>query len=170
MDAQMVSSSVARTDSQTRLGYQVQDSAMTLREGLEEYYGANSGLFDTSQASSTKMGDYLRNHDVTHVVFGTTTVMAGEMLQDMWTFLAVDIPKWEYVFDFLGTDESKAVMQSLKLWETLKVMVMAVPAGLKIWARSRQMVRKWPWKEWEDYLDQPLGEIRREFNIQVLTN
>ncbi len=141
---------------------------MTLREGLDEYYGANSGLFDTGQASSEKLGAYLRNHDVTHIVFGTTTMIADEMLQDMWTLLAVDVAKKEYVFDFLGTDESKVLMQSLKLWETLRVMVMAVPAGLKIWARSREMTRKWPWKDWEGYLDKPLGEIRREFNIRVI--
>ena len=168
MDSQMLTS-LTMPASQVRLRYQAQDCGMTLREGLDEYYGANSGLFDTSQASSEKLGAYLRNHDVTHVVFGTTTVMADEMLQDMWTFLAVDVPKKEYVFDFLGTDESKAVMQSLKPWETLKVMVMAVPAGLKIWARSRRMTKKWPWKEWEGYMDQPLAEIRREFNIQLLT-
>ncbi len=143
---------------------------MTLREGLDEYYGANSGLFDTSQASSEKIGAYLRNHDVTHVVFGTTTVMAEEMLQDLWTLLAVDIPKKDYVFDFFGTDESKALMQSLRPWETLKVMVLAVPAGLRIWSRSRRMTRKWPWSNWEGYLDRPLGEIRREFNIQLLTS
>lgn len=141
---------------------------MTLREGLAEYYAANSGLFDTSQASSEKIGAYLRNHDVTHVVFGTTTVIAGEMLQDLWTFFAVDIPKKEYVFDFLGTDESKVVMQSLKPWETLKVIVSSVPAGLEIWSRSRRMTKKWPWRDWEAHLDRPLGEIRWEFNIRLL--
>lgn len=164
----MLSSAVTETDTPVQLRYPVQDCAMTLREGLDEYYAANSGLFDTSQASNEKIGAYLRNHDVTHVVFGTTTVMADEMLQDMWTLFAVDVPKKTYVFDFLGTDESKVVMQSLKPWETLKVMVMAVPAGLKIWARSRQMTQKWPWKNWEAYLDRPLGEIRQEFNIKLI--
>jgi hypothetical protein len=90
MDCQKLTS-MSLPASQARLSYQAQDCAMTLRQGLAEYYGANSGLFDTSQASSDKLGAYLRNHDVTHVVFGTTTVMADEMLQDMWTFLAVDV-------------------------------------------------------------------------------
>ncbi len=156
------------TVGEVRLAYQEQDAALTLREGLDIYYAANTGLFDTSQASSETLGTYLKNHDVTHVVFGTTTAMADEMLQDMWTFLAVDVSKKAYVFDFLGTDESKVIMKSLKPWETLKVMVMALPAWGKIVVRSRQMTKKWPWTGWEGYLDMPLGEIRRAFNLQVL--
>ena len=37
----------------------------------------------------------------------------------------------------------------------------------KVWLRTRKMTKRWPWTEFESYLDRPLGEIREEFGIEV---
>ncbi|MEM9276824.1 MAG: hypothetical protein AAGA80_28375 [Cyanobacteria bacterium P01_F01_bin.143] len=149
------------------LSYQKQDCALTLREGLDEYYVANSGLFDPKNTSTEILSGYFRNHDVSHVIFGTTTSVSDEALQDMWTFLAVDVTKKEYIFNFIDTDESKQLMQSLDLWETVKAIARMIGMmPLLIW-RSRKMTKKWPWNDWTSYLDRPLSEICNEFNIRV---
>ena len=121
-----------------RLGYQEQDTRLTLREGLAEYYEANPGLVDPSEASTEDLGVYFRSHDVSHVFFGTTTSLLDEALQDAWTFLAIDVTKREYVGDFVKTEEGKRIMTSIPIW-----------------------------RGWESYLDKPLGETRREFGLRV---
>ena len=148
--------------------YQEQNSPLTLRQGLAEYYASNPNLINTDEASTAEIGAYIRNHDVTHVVFGTTTTLADEFLQDMWTFLGVDINKKNYIFDFLPSDESKQLFGSLQLWSTIKAIALTTPLLPKLIWRSRQMSKKWSWQNWEKYLDFPLAEIRQEFNIRVL--
>lgn len=150
-----------------RLGYQEQDTRLTLREGLAEYYEANPGLVDPSEASTEDLGVYLRGHDVSHVFFGTTTSLHDEALQDAWTFLAIDVTKREYVGDFVKTEEGKRIMTSIPIWGGLKatVWLLGVLPAL-IW-RSRKMTKRWPWRGWESYLDEPLGETRREFGLRV---
>ena len=100
--------------------YQEQNSSLTLRQGLAEYYASNPNLFKSNEASSPEIGSFLRNHDACHVVFGTTTALADEFLQDIWTFFAVDITLKKYIFDFIKSDESKQLFKSLKLWESIR--------------------------------------------------
>lgn len=150
--------------------YQEQNSPLTLRQGLAEYYASNPNLINTDEASTAEIGDYIRNHDVTHVVFGTTTTLADEFLQDMWTFLGVDINKKNYIFDFLPSDESKQLFGALKLGESIKAIALTIPLLPKLIWRSRKMNKKWSWQNWQSYLDRPLGEIRQEFNILVLAH
>ncbi|MGK7955251.1 MAG: hypothetical protein AB4063_08320 [Crocosphaera sp.] len=150
------------------LRYQEQNSSLTLRQGLKEYYANNPNLFNIDNASTTEIGSYLRNHDISHVVFGTTTSLADEFLQDIWTFLAIDVNKKNYIFDFIKTDESKQLFQSLQFTESIKAIVTVLPLLPSLILRSLKMVKKWHWQDWESYLDLPLSEIRNEFNILVL--
>lgn len=151
-----------------RLRYQVQESNLTLRQGLEEYFGANPGLVDPAKASTATIGSYLNNHDVSHVVFGTTTSLRDEILQDTWTFLAVDVSAKQYVRDFVKEEEGKQIMEGALKWGAIPGLVRLVWNLPRLFWRSSKMSKKWPWKGWERYLDVPLAEIRREFGIRVL--
>ena len=151
-----------------RLVYQQQDTRLTLREGLAEYYEANPDLVDPRETSTADLGVYFRNHDVSHVLFGTTTSLRDEGLQDMWTFLAIDVTKREYVAEFMGTEEGKQIMRKIPIWGSLKGIVWLIGMTPSLIWRSRRMTKKWPWRGWESYLDEPLGEIRREFRLRVL--
>ncbi len=163
-----LSSTLTSTSEFKSLRYQEQNSPLTLRQGLAEYYSSNPNLINTDEASTAEIGAYIRNHDVTHVVFGTTTTLADEFLQDMWTFLGVDINKKNYIFDFLPSEESKQLFGSLKLGESIKAIALTIPLLPKLIWRSQKMSKKWSWQNWESYLDIPLGEIRQEFKILVL--
>ncbi len=150
-----------------RLGYQEQNARLTLREGLAEYYGANPGLVDPRETSTADLGVYLQSHDVSHVFFGTTTSLRDEALQDMWTFLAIDVTKREYVGDFVKTEEGKQIMTSIRVWGGLKAFVWLLGMIPSLVWRSRRMTKKWPWRGWESYLDEPLGKTREEFGLRV---
>ena len=167
MDATLSRSSSSTSTIQSPR-YQEQDSPLTLRQGLAEYYASNPNLINTDKASTAEIGAYIRNHDATHVVFGTTTTLADEFLQDIWTFLGVDINKKNYIFDFLPSEESKQLFGALKLGESIKTIALTIPLLPKLIWRSYNMTKQWPWQDWESYLDQPLSEIRQEFNILVL--
>jgi hypothetical protein len=39
---------------------------------------------------------------------------------------------------------------------------------MRVVLRSRRLSRKWPWREYGQYLDRRLRDIRAEFDIQVV--
>ncbi len=150
-----------------RLQYQAQESSLTLREGLTEYFEANPGLVDPTTTSTETIGAYLNNHDVSHVVFGTTTSLRDEMLQDTWTFLAIDVSAKQYVRDFVKEEEGKQIMKSIPVWGAITGSVWLLGKLPRLVWRSWRMSKQWPWKAWEPYLNVPLAEIRREFGIRI---
>jgi ubiquinone biosynthesis protein Coq4 len=151
-----------------QLRYQEQDSRLTLEQGLDEYCEANPGRVNPTTTSTAALGSYLANHDVSHVVFGTTTSLRGEILQDTWTFLAVDVSATQYVRDFIKEEEGKQIMADALSWGAIPVLVGLVWNLPRLAWRSSRMHKKWPWKGWEPYLDVPLADIRREFGIRIL--
>ena len=151
-----------------QLAYQTQDTQLTLREGLAEYLASNPDLIDPSTTSTREMGAYFANHDASHVAFGTSTRIADELIQDVWTFFAVDVKYRNYVGDLVKAQEGLEVAKALPFWGTIRGFFHLLRAMPRLLARSFKMPKKWPWTGWEKYLDRPLGEIRREFGIRVL--
>ena len=155
-----------------RLPYQDQESPLTLREGLAQYYASNPNLIDPSQTSTHEMTRYFANHDASHVAFGTNTSIEDELLNDVWTFFAVDVKYRYYVGELAKTkEEASKVISDLSSWKSLwgglkgfGLLLVRVPA--LVW-RSRQMTRKWPWQGWEVNLDRPLSDLRREYGLRV---
>lgn len=153
-----------------RLDYQDQDTSLTLREGLAEYYASNPDLIDPAEASTPEIGEYFANHDATHVAFGTSTQIEDELLNDVWTFFAVDVQYRHYVGELANTKvERQAVAKAvLQLqWGLVRGFLLLLWRLPSLIVRSRKMVRKWPWRGWQSQLDRPLGEIRREFGLRV---
>lgn len=150
------------------LRYQAQDSLLTLREGLDEYHAANPGLLAPDAASTDSLGSYLNNHDVSHVVFGTDTSLRGEMVQDLWTFLAIDVSPRRYVQDFVKEEEGKKIMKEALVWGTVTGLVWLIGKLPVLLARSMRMSSKWTWDAWQPHLDTPLVRIREQFGIRVL--
>jgi hypothetical protein len=63
-------------DDRVRGAYQAQNSTLTLREGLAEYYKENgkyTRLSKPDEMTDLESARYFRNHDATHVIFGTHT-------------------------------------------------------------------------------------------------
>ncbi len=150
-----------------RCRYQDQDCTITLREGLREYYDANPGLVDP-QSASAEGATFFSNHDVTHVVFGTSTDLIDEGVQDLWTIFGVTIT-WRDYLDFVKTEEGKSVLKQIGVWGFLKATFVGFLWVMpRVWWRTRKMTRRWPWTGWERYLDVPLADIRREYGIRLL--
>ncbi len=146
--------------------YLEQDSTQTLREGIAEYYACNEGLLNP-ELLPPGCEELFRQHDAGHVIFGCDTSYRGETLIDTWTVFATTAglkglmeyfkyPQVNQIFDDVG--RITIFLESCK----------AIPSICRLVVRSRKMSAKWPWEGFEAYLDRPLAELRREFNIQVI--
>eukprot|EP00729_Bicosta_minor_P018002 gene18002-33834_t len=153
-----------------RGSYQLQDSTMTLAEGLAEYYTVNPGLSDPSQMKDKESARYFRNHDTTHVIFGTHTNFINEGVNDLWTEFGVDISGDDYFMGFFNSQSGVEItFHYLSQWHALPAMLY-YPFQLlpTIKSHATDMTKLWPWDVPPAMYDQPIGELRKEFNIIVI--
>lgn len=148
------------------LRYAEQDASISLREGLDEYYARNPGLLDPG-ALDTEGAELFRAHDAGHVVFGCDTSIRGETLIDTWTMAATAIGLRGYLAYLKQPDVNK-IFAETGYGKIAAESMRVLPDILRVLARSRRLSEKWPWQDWERFLDRPLGELRRDFGIRVV--
>jgi hypothetical protein len=147
------------------LKYQQPDSTLTLAEGLSEYHASREGLAG-GRGLSPAAREFFRCHDAAHVVFGCATTLRDEAVVKLWSFFgttaglrllrAYRLPESREIYERLEWSEiASTTLRSLAL----------IP--LVLW-RCARMRKRWPWSEFTGYLAAPLGEIRREFGIELV--
>ena len=146
--------------------YVTQDSTQNLRDAIAEYYECNPVLLDPGNLPEG-VAQLFRQHDAGHVIFGCDTSLRGETLIDTWTVFASTAGLRGYLEYFKYPQVNQIFSETGYLRIALESMC-CLPDVLRVIRRSRQLVSKWPWSTYENYLDRPLCEIRREFNITVM--
>ena len=147
------------------LEYTRPSTTISLADGLREYY-ASSDHLATGRGMSDAAREFFRCHDTAHVVFGCSTELPDEGVVKMWSFFGTTAG-----FSLLSgyrLPESKEIYETLSwgsMISTAVRMLRLVP--VTIW-RCYQMVERWPWSEFDQYLDVPLAEIRGKYGIQVV--
>lgn len=147
------------------LAYMVQACPMTVREGLEEYYGTIDGLI-TEDNASKEVADLFRYHDTCHVVFGCDTSPIGETLADTWSIFGSDVSLKTYA-RYFQLQETQDLFQDIGVWRSVRIFASALPIMPRAYGRTRRMTKRWPFHDHEAYLDRPLAEVRAEFGIEV---
>lgn len=146
------------------LAFQPQDSAMTLAEGLAEYYDKHP-LLKRGATLSAPAQDFFRCHDAAHIVFGCDTSLANEAVVKLSSIFGTTAG--------LGVLKGYALYDSLDIYrklppsEVMGVIARAVVIVPRTIARRLRQTKRWPWSRFEAFLDRPLVEIRREFGIYV---
>ena len=148
------------------LEYQKQDSTQTLAEGLAEYRAANPGL-DAAREPGGSGAEFFRCHDTAHVVFGCSTSLVAEALADAWTLFGTTVTIRQFL-GFLRIEEHQGIIEKVGWWGVLSTFVRSVPLVIIVGWRGLRMTSKWPWATFNSYLNCPLAEIRRQFNIKVV--
>jgi len=146
--------------------YTDQHSTQTLREAIAEYYACNPALLDP-EGMPERVRQLFRQHDAGHVVFGCDTSLRGETRIDSWTLLATTAGIRGYIEYFKYPQVNQIFRETGYVRIAVESARCLPDIGRVIW-RSRWMRAKWPWAEYERYLDRPLTEIREEFGIAVL--
>ena len=155
----------------TNLTFQSQNCDITLAEGLEEYraYLQTNGKKQLIDAPGSTI---IRDHDVTHVLFGLDTSIEQESMLDSWVFLGT---KWK-LEELLAYNKLPEIKQLYKdFWHDpgyFKLILTAIkllPIKLKILKRTKQMKKKWPFVSPDSLMDQKVSDLREEFGIRILT-
>ena len=147
------------------LEYQRPDSILTLAEGLREYYSSCEELVGGRGISATAR-EFFRCHDVAHVVFGCSTSLENEAIVKMWSFFGTTAGL--RLLRAYRLPESQDIYERLEWREVASTTVRSVAAvPLALW-RCFRMQKRWPWSEFDIYLDVRLVEIRREYGIKLV--
>ena len=152
------------------LSFQSQNCDITLGEGLEEYraYLQANGKKQLIDAPGSTI---IRDHDVTHVIFGLDTSIEQESMLDSWVFLGT---KWK-LKELLAYNKLPEIKQLYKdFWRDpgyFKLIMTAIkllPIKLKIRKRAKQMNKKWPFKSPDALMTQRVCDLRKEYGIRIL--
>jgi hypothetical protein len=146
--------------------YMQQESMQSLREGIVEYYACNPDLLDPS-ALPGDTEKLFRQHDAGHVVFGCDTSLRGESLIDTWTIFGTTAGLRGYL-EYFKHPEVNQIFADAGYWRITVEFVRCIPDVLRVLARCRRLSWRWPWADYDHYLDQSLDEIRARFNIRVV--
>jgi hypothetical protein len=153
------------------LSFQSQNCDITLAEGLEEYraYLQANGKKQLIDAPGSTI---IRDHDVTHVIFGLDTSIEQESMLDSWVFLGT---KWK-LKELLAYNKLPEIKQLYKdFWrdpgyfKLIMTTIKLLPIKLKIRKRAKQMNKKWPFVSPDFLMDQKVCDLREEFGIKILT-
>lgn len=144
------------------------DTNTTLQQGLENFQGKNKKYFAERQYSE-KGKEFLRCHDIAHVIFGCDTTIYGEGTVKVWTTFGTTLSFWSVV---KGYQEVSAfeLFKAYSVRHILKNIMRFIAVIPNVIIRSKRMSKPWPFPEYKPYMDTPISEIRKEFNIQVLDN
>jgi hypothetical protein len=150
------------------LQYQQQDSALTLAEGLEEYYAANEGVVSRPRDMPPESCGLFRSHDMCHVIFGLSTSLDDETMADVRTLFSCDVGWRRYSTYLLQDEQAKALFKQLGYLKAISATLQAVPRIWRAFIESRRMKKPWPWSPPDSYLTRSLANLRDEFGICVM--
>lgn len=150
------------------LNYQRQDCALTLAEGLEEYYAANADAVVRPRDLPPESFALFRSHDMCHVIFGLDTTLDDEALADARTLFACDVGIRRYAAYLTEDKQAKALFRELGYLRGIGVTVLALPRICRAAIEAWRMTKRWPWVPPESFQDRPLVDLRHEFGICVL--
>lgn len=156
------------THPHAHLSYQQQESALTLAEGLEEYYAANGGTVIRPRDLPPESAALFRSHDTCHVIFGLDTTLDDEALADMRTLFSCDVGLRRYAGYLTQDKQAKALFKELGYLKSILVTVLALPRICRAATEAWRMTKKWPWAPPDSYQGRTLADLRHEFGICVV--
>ena len=144
------------------------EERITLRQGLEKFHNDHKELLSQNKMGiSNEARAFFKSHDIAHVLFSCDISLYGEGSVKIWTIFGTTLGFWKHIKGYrdAGAFElskhftpAHAVKNIFKFLSSIPLLII----------RAKGMHKLWPWAEFEAYLDTPISEIRREFNIKIL--
>lgn len=144
------------------------DTGITLRQGLDRFRSQyKDHLSHSKNDISEEAKAFFESHDIAHVLFGCDISLYGEGSVKIWTIFGTTLGFWSHI---RGYQDANAFQLSkdftlLHIVNHIFKFLFSIP---KIITRARQMSKPWNWTGFDQYLDRPIIDIRKEFNIKVL--
>ena len=146
----------------------MEDSRITLRQGLAQFYQEHQEYLSHNKDNNSKEAEsFFRSHNVAHVLFGCDISLYGEGSVKIWTIFGTTLGFWNHLKGYreANTFTLSRNFSVIHFFSHIFKFLIAIPV---IIIRSSRMSKRWPWSEFDAYLDRPISDIRREFNIKVL--
>lgn len=141
-------------------------ATITLQEALDAFNQKNSANFADRELTAAS-AEFFRCHDVAHVVFDCDTTLYGEGVVKLWTLFGTTLGLWQHL---TGYKEVNAFsLFRMYSWRHISNNILRLLVDIpRVVIRARSMTKLWPWSEFETYLDKPIEDIRRQFNIKPI--
>ncbi|MEL6719136.1 MAG: hypothetical protein AAFP82_10500 [Bacteroidota bacterium] len=146
----------------------MEDKNITLRQGLEHFYREHQDyLSHDKEDISSEVASFFRSHDAAHVLFGCDISLFGEGAVKIWTIFGTTLGFWNHIsaYNKASAFELSRNFGFAHIARNIFKLLRSIP--IVIW-RAKKMHKPWPWSGFDSYLDRPITEIRKEFNIRVL--
>jgi ubiquinone biosynthesis protein Coq4 len=141
----------------------------TLKQNLDIYYQNNPDFY-SKETIDGKLQEYILPHDALHIIFNCNTDLLGELKLEIITLFCTDI-KWNEYYQNLNNEKIKndfgKVIKSYSNSEYFKLVIFAIKQFIKAVFTRVKMKRIWQVYEYDKFLECPLQDIRKQFNISV---
>lgn len=144
------------------------EDSITLRQGLEKFYEEHkSHLSHNKEEIPCDVKSFFKSHDIAHILFGCDITLFGEGSVKIWTVFGTPLGFWNHIKAYKKSNayELSKNFSLAHIAGNIFKFLLNIPVLI---IRAKRMQKLWPWSEFEPYLDTPISEIRKEFNIQVL--
>jgi len=144
------------------------ETELTLRQGLAKFHDQYTDhLSHDKPGISSEALQFFESHDIAHVLFNCNISLQGEGAVKLWTIFGTTLGFKKHIIAYRvasAYDLSKQ-FTLFDIIQDLPKFLISIPT---IIVRAKRMSKPWDWTGFHDYLDRPLSEIRKEFNIRVL--
>ena len=147
--------------------YSTKINHLTLQEALDLHYKLNPQFTHWSKFD-TKAAQYLiKNHDISHVIFGSDTSYPGEYCVQTWVKYGCKLNiKPAEIFGYIfNKDLIQIVLPSKLIHYSLTHLRDFASFKKQIKFQASKMTKKWQYGESQNYMTKSIGSIRQEFNI-----
>lgn len=141
---------------------------VTLRQGLENFHREyKNHLSHSKKGISIEAKEFFKSHDIVHVLFDCDISLYGEGSVKIWTIFGTTLGFWKHIKGYQNANAFE-LFKNFTVVHVLKNIFKFLISIPKIIIRAKQMHKPWDWAGFKTYLDMPISEIRKEFNIKVL--
>ena len=144
------------------------EDSITLRKGLEKFHKEYEDHLSHNNAEiSIEAQTFFKSHDIAHIIFGCDLSLYGEGVVKIWTIFGTTLGFWKHLTGYQDANafELSKNFTLAHIAKNIFRLLIAIPVVI---LRAKRMHKRWDWAGFESYLDTPISEIRKEFNIKVL--
>lgn len=141
---------------------------MTLQEAIDELRLAEGEEIYLPEKLAPEIRQAIDAHDAVHTIFGCDISKRDEVAAHVFMLLGTTVTMKELKSVATHRDHRKMTTDAGHL-EMLKTAVGAFPRLAKASWTALKMTKRFPWQNYNKYLDRKLSEIRSEFGIRILS-
>lgn len=146
----------------------IEEDNITLREGLQKFYMDYRDYHShTKQGISNDVKEFFKSHDIAHVLFNCDISLFGEGKVKIWIIFGTTLGFWNHFHEYRKANAYR-LSKNFTFSHVLKNIFKFLYAIPVVIYKAKKMSKPWPWSGFEPYMDNPISEIRKEFNIMVV--